>query len=642
MVYLASQGMALNPANHSSSSLSSAATNSDYSSFDLTTLGSSTSSLPLTPTPKPTQTSSSSSSSSYLESTDPYHHPIKLETIELSTYSIPSTSTIIHNTIPKKEKVPRPPNAFIIYRREHSAGYSKITAAELSKILGEQWANEPPERKAHYFKLAKAAEKEHALMFPYYKFTPAKRGTGRKAKTMRAAASAPLKTTPDSPKPRAYKPSPLSALAPAHFPLSISPQLSSSYLPTPMPSMHSSLGRGVSHSSAFPYTTTTAKNNTQASAHLARPGDVKDYCFHHSQSNRSDAQKPKPRHAAAPLRTRPSTSTTQDSYCHAAPGPLDPDMFPSLNFGFPHLLPQFGGVSSTSSLSPSGFSASSLLFDPVVPTTWQWTPPTPATPYQFTMPAMTPSSFHGRSQSSPMPLSQEMTHLVNLPAFDYFALQDPGRPTALSMNWPHMSPSITGTPLPIPDDVAATANGDDCAPTSYQWGVGAPVPASAWPSPEAIYGADLPVPVSPEFRASMNIPIPSVKQQHHHHYHHLHNYHNQIMPVNGSAASFSASMMAEQDMSISPVLSTCSSSYSSLYSLNEHQAHFPQHFLSGDLALDHTTSKTPMATARSAAADTSDVTLHDLEQKSAKLDAAATAAAAQVAGRSPISCKTFV
>ncbi|OAQ26516.1 hypothetical protein K457DRAFT_49750, partial [Linnemannia elongata AG-77] len=68
----------------------------------------------------------------------------------------------------------RPPNSFIIYRKEHSAGYSKITAAELSKILGEQWAKEPPERRAYYARLAKVAEKEHALKFPYYKFTPAK------------------------------------------------------------------------------------------------------------------------------------------------------------------------------------------------------------------------------------------------------------------------------------------------------------------------------------------------------------------------------------------------------------------------------------------------------------------------------------
>ncbi|KAK5816183.1 hypothetical protein F5H01DRAFT_343867 [Linnemannia elongata] len=636
MVYLAFQGMALNPANYSSSSLSSTATDSDYASFDLSTPSSSTSSLPLTPAPKTTQTSS------YPDSTDPYPHSIKLELTEPHTYGTPPTPTSIHNTIPKKVKVPRPPNSFIIYRKEHSAGYSKITAAELSKILGEQWAKEPPERRAYYARLAKAAEKEHALKFPYYKFTPAKRGTGRRAKTMRAAASAEQKTTPVSPKPRPYKPSPLSALAPAPFSPSISPPFTSSHLAIPMSSMQSSLGHGVSQSSAFSYTMTTAKNNTQVSVHVARPADAEDYHFHHSKSNQSSAQRPKPRHAAAPLRPRPSTPTTQGSpSCHAAPGPLNLDMFPSLNFGFSHPLPLSQSVSSSSSLSPPGLPASSLLFDPIIPTNWQWTPPTPATPSQFTMPAMTPSAYPGQPQSSPMPPNQEMTQLVNLPAFDYFALQDPGRPATFAMNWPYMSPPITGTPLPIPGDVTATANSDDCTPTSYQWGVGAPVPASAWPSPEAIYGADLLTPVSPEFCASMNIPIPSAKQQHHH-LHHLHNYHNQMMPLNGTAAGFAASMMVEQDMSISPVLSSCSSSYSSLYSPIERQAHFSKPFFAGDLALDYMTSKTPTTAACSAAAGTSDVILLDMEPKNTKLAAAAPAAVSQARSSSPISYKTFV
>ncbi|KAK3831388.1 MAG: hypothetical protein JOS17DRAFT_745188 [Linnemannia elongata] len=634
MVYLAFQGVALKPTNCSSSSLSSTATNSDYSSFDLTTPGSSTSSLPLTPTPKPTHTSSS-----YPESKDPHPPSIKLETVEPLTFGTPLTSTIIHNTIPKEVKVPRPPNSFIIYRKEHSAGYSKITAAELSKILGEQWAKEPPERKAYYAKLAKAAEKEHALKFPYYKFTPAKRGTGRRAKTKRAAASEALNTTPDSPKPLAYKPSPLSALAPAPFAPSISPQSTSSYLAMSMSSMHSSLGHGVSHSKAFSYTTTTAKNNTQASVHMARPGDAEDYRLHLNKSSRLGAQRPKPRHAAAPLRPRPSTPTTQgSSYCHAAPGPLDLDIFPSFNFGLPHLLPQSHGLSGSSSLSPPGFSSSSLLFDPVVPTSWQWTPPTLSTPNRLTMPAMTPPSLHSQSQSSPMPLSQEMTQMVNLPAFDYFTLQDPGRPSTIALNWPHMSPPITGTPLSIPGDVTTTANGDDRAPTSYQWGVGAPVHASAWPSPEAIYGADLPTPVSPEFRASMNIPIPSTKQ----HHHHLHNHHNQIMPLNGAAADFAASMMAEQDMSISPVLSSCSSSYSSLYSPNKHQTQLPQPFMSGDLALDHMASKTLTTTARSAATGNSGVILLNLEQKNTNVATAAATAVPQVSSPCPISYKSVV
>ncbi|KAI7820050.1 high mobility group box domain-containing protein, partial [Gamsiella multidivaricata] len=68
----------------------------------------------------------------------------------------------------------RPPNSFIIYRKEQVANYPKLTTAELSRILGEKWYNEPPERKAHYAKLAKEAEQKHALQYPEYKYRPAK------------------------------------------------------------------------------------------------------------------------------------------------------------------------------------------------------------------------------------------------------------------------------------------------------------------------------------------------------------------------------------------------------------------------------------------------------------------------------------
>ncbi|KAF9154625.1 hypothetical protein BG015_000391 [Linnemannia schmuckeri] len=631
MAHLAFQGMTLNTAKFNSSSLASAATNSTYSSLEIATLGSSASSLPLAPSPKLTHVY-------YPESTDPYLHSIKLETIEPPTYGSSHSPAIILDTSIKK--VPRPPNSFIIYRREHSANYSKITAAELSKILGEQWAKEPPERKAYYAKLAKAAEKEHALKYPDYKFTPAKRGTGRRAKTIRAAVSAGMKATSDSPKPRTYKPSSLSTLAPVPPSPSPSPQSISSH--PAMPSLHHSPGNGVSQQSAFPCTITITKNNPQASTHLARLDDIEDYRFHYSKSSQSGAQRSKPRHAVAHLRPRPSTSTVRDaSYCHAAPEPFELDTFPSLNFGLPHLLPQSQGVTSSSSLSSPGLPASSLLFDPVVPTNWQWTPPTPATPSQFAMSAMTPSSFHGQSQSSPLPLSQEMAQQVNLPAFDYFALQDPGRPATFAMNWPHKSPLIVGTPLPISGDgaTAAVSGDDDCAPASYQWGVEAAVPTFAWSNPEAIYGANLPTPVSPEFRASMNIPIPSAKQQHHRHHYHLQNYHSQMMPLNHAAAGFAASMMVDQNMSISPVLSSCSSSYSSLYSLNEQQTHLPQPFLFADLALD------PIAvskTATTTASGTSSITLLDLEQKNAKPTAATAVTASQIANPSPVTYKSFV
>ncbi|KAI1320177.1 hypothetical protein EDD11_001781 [Mortierella claussenii] len=92
-------------------------------------------------------------------------------------------------------KPPRPPNSFMIYRKEQSASYPKSTAAKLSKILGKKWFNETPECRAHYAQLAKKAEEEHALKYPDYKFMPAKRGTGKKARAMKAAANAALRAT---------------------------------------------------------------------------------------------------------------------------------------------------------------------------------------------------------------------------------------------------------------------------------------------------------------------------------------------------------------------------------------------------------------------------------------------------------------
>ncbi|KAG0283392.1 hypothetical protein BGZ96_012233 [Linnemannia gamsii] len=533
----------------------------------------------------------------------------------------------------------------MLYRSEQSANYPKMTAAELSKILGKKWFGEPPERRAYYTDLAKAAEKEHALKYPDYKFTPAKRGTGRRAKTIRAAVSASQKVTTDSTKARVYKPSPLSALAPA--PASTSPQSTSSHLM--MPSLHRFLGQGVSHSAgSFPYTT-TAKNNSQASTQLVRPVEVEDYRLHHSKSFRSGAQRPKPRHAATPLRPRPTTSSMQStSYYHAAPGPFDLEIFPSFNFGFPHILSKSQGVSNSSSMSSPGLSASSLLFDPVVPTNWQWTPPTPATPSQFSMSAMTPSSFQSQSQS-PMPLSHEVVNPhANVPTFDYFALQDPSRPATFAMNWSHLGPPITEIPLPISGDGAAVAtttaargDGEYATPASYQWGVGTAVPASAWSNLEAVYDLDLSTPVSPGFRASMNIPIPPAKQNNHN----LHNYHNQMMPLSQNASGFTASMLVEQDMSVSPVLSSCSSSFSSMYSLSEQQqpqVHFPQSFLPDDLAIESVASKiggtTMTMTSTSGYTNTTHVTLLELgHQKNLKL-----AAASQLASPSLVTYKTFV
>ncbi|KAF9183802.1 hypothetical protein BGZ51_003756, partial [Haplosporangium sp. Z 767] len=103
-----------------------------------------------------------------------------------------TTRTVAQEQQPKR--TPRPPNSFILYRKEHAVNYPKLTAAELSRILGERWSKETPERKAHYARLAKVAEREHSLKYPEYKFCPAKRGTGKKAKALKAAAKTELST----------------------------------------------------------------------------------------------------------------------------------------------------------------------------------------------------------------------------------------------------------------------------------------------------------------------------------------------------------------------------------------------------------------------------------------------------------------
>ncbi|KAF9134166.1 hypothetical protein BGW39_007904 [Mortierella sp. 14UC] len=638
MVYLALQEMALASPNYSTPSFTTPATHSNYPSLTSTPSSSATS-LPLSPLcPKPTQ--------AYPGTTDhPYINSIKLETIEPQTFNSSQSGPSTPDNVVKK--VPRPPNSFIIYRREHSAHYSKITAAELSKILGEQWAHEPPERKAHYADLAKAAEKEHALKYPEYKFTPAKRGTGRRAKTIRAAVSAALKVplVVESPKACTHKPSPLSALAPTMFSSSSLSPSASPHLG--MHSLHSSQGYVALNSGAFPYTTT--KNNTQGLAHLARPSDLEDFHLHlHHKSSRSGPHRPKTRLIGGPLRPRLGTPATPTSpYGHAVtPGSFDLGCFPSLNFGFPHLLPQSPGVPSSSPLSSPGTASSSLLFDPVVPTKWQWTPPMPATPATptFSMPVMCPS--HLQSQSvSPMPLIQDLTHHnANIPGLDYFTLHDSGRPAPFAMSWGSMNPMSPLTPLtpetpsPYSEGTTATSGSSDGAPASYQWGVGAVAPVSPWQSHDVLYSPELRAPISPEFRAPMSIPVPSAKHHHFHNYHHS----QAMSPLNQAATA--TLMMAEQDMSISPVLSSCSSSYGSMYSLNERHARLPPSFLAGDLDVDSivatTTTATPTSVVAGGGSSIAHLSLSELEHQ--KSNAKLTAAASQFKSPSPIACTTFL
>lgn len=101
-----------------------------------------------------------------------------------SILSIPHTHGPEPQDIPKR--IPRPPNSFMIYRREKATQHVGIIAAELSTKLAKAWRNETPETRAHYVRLAEQAKAEHTLRYPTYKFTPARRGTGKRAKAIAA------------------------------------------------------------------------------------------------------------------------------------------------------------------------------------------------------------------------------------------------------------------------------------------------------------------------------------------------------------------------------------------------------------------------------------------------------------------------
>ncbi|KAG0094605.1 Casanova [Podila epicladia] len=96
------------------------------------------------------------------------------------------------------KKIPRPPNSFMIYRREQATKHAGLIAAKLSAKLAKAWRNETPERRAHYAGLADQARAAHTLKYPTYKFTPARRGTGKRAKAIAATIGSSWSTRPTS------------------------------------------------------------------------------------------------------------------------------------------------------------------------------------------------------------------------------------------------------------------------------------------------------------------------------------------------------------------------------------------------------------------------------------------------------------
>lgn len=78
----------------------------------------------------------------------------------------------------KKSYVPRPMNAWMIYRKDKSAsiisapGYTKLSQSQMSQIISKQWKAETKAVKDHYEQLAAIEALNHKAMYPDYKYQP--------------------------------------------------------------------------------------------------------------------------------------------------------------------------------------------------------------------------------------------------------------------------------------------------------------------------------------------------------------------------------------------------------------------------------------------------------------------------------------
>ncbi|EQL36520.1 HMG domain-containing protein, variant 4 [Blastomyces dermatitidis ER-3] len=92
----------------------------------------------------------------------------------------------------KPEKIPRPPNAFILYRQHHhplvKASHPGFHNNEISVLLGKRWKAESAETKAHFKSLADEIKVQHAKDHPDYQYAPRKPSEKKRRSTSRRDA----------------------------------------------------------------------------------------------------------------------------------------------------------------------------------------------------------------------------------------------------------------------------------------------------------------------------------------------------------------------------------------------------------------------------------------------------------------------
>ncbi|KAL0577406.1 hypothetical protein V5O48_004571 [Marasmius crinis-equi] len=97
--------------------------------------------------------------------------------VETPTTSIFSSRAALSSSGRSSPRIPRPRNAFMIFRSEH-CGQSKITRSvehdhrHISRIIGHLWNKLPEEKKEIYRAKAEREKFEHNMKYPNYRFAP--------------------------------------------------------------------------------------------------------------------------------------------------------------------------------------------------------------------------------------------------------------------------------------------------------------------------------------------------------------------------------------------------------------------------------------------------------------------------------------
>ncbi|KAI0137126.1 HMG box protein [Xylariales sp. AK1849] len=91
----------------------------------------------------------------------------------------------------KAPKVPRPRNAFILYRQHYQAQVASqhkgLANPEISKLIGEQWREQPDEVKDSWRRLAEEEKLRHQRQYPDYRYQPRRGGKANGAGTPASA-----------------------------------------------------------------------------------------------------------------------------------------------------------------------------------------------------------------------------------------------------------------------------------------------------------------------------------------------------------------------------------------------------------------------------------------------------------------------